>query len=267
MKLCVNKLALASATWLLAAMFTAPARADSVHVGNPFTNGHTFSFNGTNLKDSAGNFQNSSITTGSLTQATNALYCIDIFHNVAPPISYTATINQTGNVNYQPAGVGINNHANGDADKIGYLMYNMANNANHAIGSGIYAGVASASAKQQQWALQAALWHYTYAHYNPGNGVAPGPNLNGYVFQAQDATTQKLYNDFIYAANHSNVANDRTLVYWVNPTTGKTLDQAQVALVGGHSGAVPEPSSLILLGLGGLGMVVGAYRRRRAATV
>ena len=36
---------------------------------------------------------------------------------------------------------------------------------------------------------------------------------------------------------------------------------------GGQGGSVPEPSSFALLGLGGIGLALGAYRRRRAGVV
>ena len=95
-------------------------------------------------------------------------------------------------------------------------------------------------------------------------GTFQGSNVT-FTLSNGDTFTQGSTSANGYAVNDFAGATDTTpfnSVLVTSPDYVLNLNNVSTA----HS-AVPEPSSFALLGLGGLGLAVGAYRRRRAATV
>lgn len=183
-----------------------------------------------------------------------ATYCLDIRNDIYGWTNYTSIVNQTGHV-YGNSNPEIN------AGAIGWLVANVG--LEYAPGSPYQAATAG---------LQALIWELVSPNtYSP-------QGLQTFHFVAA-SNSQAVVNGYNYALGKLNAAAGgsnnyasldawKTAVSWITPYPGlhgSLYAQAQVgAMPGAHPNvAVPEPSSLALLCLGGIGSAVGALRRRR----
>ena len=211
------------------------------------------------ITDSSGT-TNVDITGGGVFAATlngipqAATYCLDIRNDIYGWHEYDSIVNQTGDVYGYPET---------NAGAVAWLVDN--------IGLQYVPGAADAAATA---GLQALIWELV----SPNLHSPQGTQTFHFVAASNDSGVVAGYNDALNAlniaanfnVNHNYASLDawKTAALWITPhpgTNSSTYSQAQVsAIPGAHpNAAVPEPSSLALLGLGGIGSAIGAIRRRR----
>jgi hypothetical protein len=208
--------------------FLTQARADNLVIGG--SAGPTINVTGTvsgnpfidTRNERGGNLPGSTLNGSALPW----LFCVDLTHNVALSGTYGATTTtNTGSVN--GAVVGGSDMV---ADQIAYLLLTYASSA---IGT------------SQEGELQAAIWKLEYGAGFTINSVSGGSVANALalVTEAQGATT----------------TDDRTKLLWLSPkqTGSAVVHQGLVTVV-----PVPEPASMAIAGIAGLGMLFYARKRR-----
>ena len=202
-------------------MLTMNAMASSLKVGTSYSY-PIYVLNGnTPVAEGAGSFDTSYLDERKL----DYLYCVDLTHFITPGGTYSySTENNTAN---------IHNSTLTNAGKVAYLL-------------GAY-GTGGQGANAQ--ALQAAIW------YEISNGVY---KLDQTMYTGSNSNVATLYNQYVNAADTHRLGDVSKFV-WINPGTdvnGTALYQAQVT-----SGHAPEPSTIVLLVTGMLGMAVFGKRR------
>lgn len=183
------------------------------------------------------------------------LYCVDLTHTVTVGGNYSASIVLTnGTVNNGDGPYsGLVGGSTVAADRIAYLLLNFAG--------------ADQGNTLKQAELQSAIWTVEY-------GVG-GNNVSGFGITSINGNSGTGSGTPIAAAlalvslaDGAVTTGDRNLVRWLTPANSSDFDSNgnQIAfnqgLVTGLTTATPEPSTFLIAGLGSLGFMGYAARRR-----
>ena len=140
----------------------------------------------------------------------------------------------------------VNNTYNTTVSTTGYYDGNLIRNAGQ-IAWLMDHEAASATTDVLRSGLQAAIWHQVYG----ANFVLDTTNTNSAIVSAYNADIAAL------GSNTDPVSN----LFWMTPyDSGGNAEQGLITIA-----SVPEPSSLLLLGCGGLGLII--YLRRKQGKV
>jgi PEP-CTERM motif len=179
-------------------------------------------------------------STGTLNgQPLNSIFCVDLFDGITPSTPYDlTTVTNNGVVN----GALVNN-----AGGIAWLIDNFAS---------------STTADSDQWlGLQAAIWYLEYQG-SPYDFSLDGASVAG------SSTTSATYSAYQYYltqyANARSPTASLATIDWISPGSSGTPGDYYQGLAAPNS-VVPEPGSLILLGLGMTGVIPLAFFRRKLA--
>jgi hypothetical protein len=157
-----------------------------------------------------------------------AIYCVDLTRTIGVPSTTATTVAHDGT---------IFGSVTPNAGAISWLLLNLA---------------PAAITGEAQAALQAAIWRTEYGTHFQLDGADNGTGGNS-------ASLISLYQADLVLLG-SNTASPAG-VYWLSPTD-RTERVHYQGLIGAP--AVPEPSSILLVSLGGLGMATLQYRRKSA---
>jgi len=232
MKKLLGRLALACA--IVATLFVSAGPAQADNPGSDYSISN-YGWNGGGLFTSSADFSG----TGLHIQPLLDNYCAQEYHDIGAGPLYSFSWNLSGNL-YLPDGTEV---AVSTAQQIAYLEVYVAPSISNII-----------TDRAAQADFQGAIWDLLYQSNNQlgGQGYLTAGALN-YI---------SLANAYVTGGGPSLVGE----VLWISPGNGAYQDQIAYNPGGGPNGGpapVPEPSSFALLGLGGIGLAFGAYRRRR----
>jgi hypothetical protein len=201
--------------------------AGALHTGNTYAGGINIKLDGTTINGEAGgNVPNSSLAG----KALSFVYCIDLLHSININATYNAFYNNKGQLTGRPEITATN------GGKIAWLVTHQAQ---------------TATTKEQQAGLQAAIWKQVY-----GNRFE--------LLSTTGSAIKTAYNNYI-AALGSNTASVKT-VLWIDPRSGSnntTHNQDLVAWGAGFKLPTPIPGAIWLFGSGIAGLV--SFARRKSA--
>ena len=210
-------------------------RAEVLNIGGTFSHIQSI-VNGAAITEGGGSIDTSYLNGTKL----NYLYCVDLFTDVYVPAIYGETsVNNIAQIH----GNTVNN-----AGAVAYLLQNYG-----AAGQG-----------EQAMALQAAIW----TEINGSNVY----HLNSAAYGAGSQIVT-MYDKYLHEADAN--SGDVTKLIWLNPAnSSSTLYQGLVGALpeihpnsapGLPSGAVPEPSTYALMGIGGF-LVAYKLKKSRAGS-
>jgi hypothetical protein len=220
------------------------AQAGNLDLTSYNTQGITGSFDGNHRTEYGG------VITGTLNGQSLNMFCVEAFVNIGVPSSSPVMVTNNGFIHGSQIG---------NSGEIAYLIADVG----QKVGTNV----------DKQNALQAAIWHLVSPTTGHSFEMLPGDNSAAvYSYYTADlaAAVGKSVplSHVLWISPYADVTNTNGITTYSTPLQGQAAaatvlpDLTPASIPNLSPATIPEPSSFVLLGLGVIGVAVGAYRRR-----